>query len=137
MNGTLLSPHDVAAFGTGADLERIPARTEGQPEIKTDAKAVRMAARASSDLADASTLPKCVVQRETQSRCGKAERIEKIALAGAVRSNQDRQRRQFDIAGGDALVNSEDDPGTSSWNQRPSSMEVHLLTGLPTTRCTI
>ena len=107
----LLAPNEVPTLGPGADFERVPAGCVGHVEADADGEVVGVAARAAPNLVDPATLAQGVFRRETQGLCREAERVEEVALAGSVGPHEKRERRQLDIASGDALVVSQADPG--------------------------
>lgn len=73
-------------------------------EIQTNRKMVGMPAGAPPDLADAATFAQGVVQGAVERLADKPQSIQKVALARAVRADQENQRRKPDRARRDALV---------------------------------
>jgi len=70
---------------------------------------VRMSSRATADLLDAAPIAQSMIERFVERIGNEPQRIEKIALARAVRADQKQQGSQANIAFLDALVVAETD----------------------------
>ena len=104
LDNTFLAKYRVAAIRPRPDLERVPTRCVGQPEVQADAKVVRMSEGALAHLVDPTALVESMVRRKPQSLRREPQGIEEVALAGTVGTHKDSERRQLYIAGRNALV---------------------------------
>ena len=103
-NDAVLPPDPVPTLGPSPDFEGVPAGRLRHAEVDPDGEVVGVAARAPPHFVDPAAFAQGVFGGETQGLRDEAERIEEVALAGAVRSDEKRERRQRDVASGDALV---------------------------------
>ena len=100
----LFSTHYVAAIGSSANGERIPAASSRQLEIEPDAEVIQWSPPAMTHLHKAAACTQCVIHGTMQRICGKVEYVQKVALSRTVAAHDHRQRPECDIACGNALV---------------------------------
>ena len=82
-----------------------------EPQIEPDREMVGMSPGTPPNLTDPSSLAQGVVKRESERLRREPERVQEVAFAGAVRTHEQGERFQRNIASGDALVVAESDAG--------------------------
>ena len=103
-NDAVLPPDEVPPPGPSPDFEGVQTGCLRHAEVDPDGEVVGVTARAPPHFVDPAAFAQGVFGRETQGLRDEAERVEEVALAGTVRSDEKRERRQRDVASGDALV---------------------------------
>ena len=73
-------------------------------EVQSEAEVRRMSARATADFVDAPTITDRMIQRLVQRVGDESQRVDEVALPGTVRTDEERQRPETNVAGADAAV---------------------------------
>ena len=102
--GALFSENHVAAPRLRPDVQGKTTLDARIPEVEADAEVVRDARfRAMKHLPDSAALAQGIAERRPQGVGNEAGRVEEVALARAIRTDEERERRRRDVARGDAL----------------------------------
>ena len=118
--GALLPEKHVAAPRLRPDVQGKTTLDARTPEVEVDAEVVRDTRfRAMKHFPDPAALAQGIAERRPQRIGDEAERVEEVALARAVRTDEERERRRRDIARGDALVVAQRDAGQQSAVRHP------------------
>lgn len=109
MHGALLALHRVRASLSGTHVERVGARAAAaQREVECNAEVRRVAAAiptcATPYFVDAATFGDRELEIDPERLRDEAERIDEVALPGAVRPYEEREPVELDIARLKALV---------------------------------
>ena len=87
--------------------------------------AATSAIQAMKHFPDPATFAQGIAERRPQGVGDEAERVEEIALARAVRTDEERERRRRDVARGDALVVAQHDAGRQSAVHSDATPRLH------------
>ena len=98
-------PLDFKAAGAGRpDCERIPHGRIREAALDAHPEAARAGTEPALDFAESSADQQGVGQREPEGVGDEGERVEEIALAGAIRAYEEREARKRNVARANTLV---------------------------------
>jgi len=110
VHDALLPLDFVATLRPSADGEGVVTSTTGaQRELETDPEMGGVTGGTPAHFLDASSVPQRVVERVPERVGDEPERVEEVALPGAVGPHEEREGAEADIARRDALVVLESD----------------------------
>ena len=100
----------VPSLSPGADRERIVTPRLDQFEPDANPEMRRVAAGPAANLVDPAPIAQGVIHGIAQRVSDEAERVEEVALARTVRTDEKRELGRRDVAGGETLVVAKHDP---------------------------